>query len=738
MHRNSAKLADVTAIADPAPALVPGPSPADPPNSRILVIDDAQAIHDDFRKILVETESSLDEEETALFGAPPPAAHRVHFSLDSARQGDEGLRLVQRAFAEGRPYAMAFVDMRMPPGWDGLETIGRLWQTDPDLQVVLCTAYSDYSWEELTDRLGRADSLLILKKPFDTIEVLQLAHALTKKWMLTRQSKSRLDDLDQLANNRTEQLRASNQKLQKEIAERVRTEEALRAAQARLNYLVTQSPAVIYSLKTDGEKDAFSWTSESIFQITGYTAAEACRPDWWSTHVHPGDLDEAVSGRTRILADDKFAVEYRIRHKDGQYRWVRDEQRVARDAGGRPAEIVGTLMDITERKLLEERLRQSQKMEAVGQLAGGIAHDFNNLLLVMRGHAELLLLRNGEHSPQTTESLKQITTAAERAAGLTRQLLAFSRKQVMQPQPLLLNDVVANLTKMLQRVIGEHIQLQCHYAPQLAHVEADAGMLEQVLVNLVVNARDAMPDGGRLLITTAEATFDQAYARVNHDASAGTFVCLTVSDTGAGIAPEHLPRIFEPFFTTKEVGKGTGLGLATVYGIIKQHHGWIDVSSQPGAGATFKIYLPAVKAPPAPAAKGAPEKEPRGGAETILLVEDDEPVRSLTRRLLENFGYRVREAASGREALAKWNGQSAEFDLLLSDIVMPQGVSGLDLAARFRTQRPALKVVFMSGYPAEAAGKDPAVFCKPRTRFLQKPSPWRDLLRTVRQCLDEE
>ena len=706
-------------------------------NTRILIIDDAHAIHEDFRKILTDVESpEVDDAEADLFGSSPSQVVRTRFSVDSAHQGQEGLGMVERALAEGRPYAMAFVDVRMPPGWDGIETTGKLWEADSNLQVVLCTAYSDYSWEEMTSRLGNTDSLLILKKPFDTVEVLQLAHALTKKWRLTLESKTRLQDLDRLVDARTRELQSSNQRLEKEVAERVRTEEALRTAQARLNYLVTQSPAVIYALKTDGKTILSSWMSEGIFQMTGYSAAEACEADWWATHVHPGDWDTAVPVRSRLSDDQRPAVEYRVRHKNGQYRWIRDEQRLARDAGGQPGEIVGTWMDITERKELEERFRQAQKMEAVGQLAGGVAHDFNNLLLVMRGHAELLLLHSEEHSEQTTDSLKQITAASERAANLTRQLLAFSRKQVMQTQPILLNELIANLAKMLKRIIGEHIQLDCRYATQLPYVEADAGMIEQVLVNLVVNSRDAMTNGGKLIVITEEAVFDEAAVRANREASVGKFVCLTVTDTGCGIQPNHLPHIFEPFFTTKEVGKGTGLGLATVYGIIKQHHGWIDVFSQPGAGTTFRLYLPARTAPVAEKASPA-ESDLRGGSEAILLVEDDDAVRALTRRLLENFGYRVRESASGREALNKWAGQINEIDLLLTDIIMPQGISGIQLSGQLRAQRPALRIVFLSGYPAEAAGKDATFLKHPHTHFLQKPCSWRDLLQIVRRCLDE-
>ena len=396
-------------------------------------------------------------------------------------------------------------------------------------------------------------------------------------------------------------------------------------------------------------------------------------------------------------------------------------------------------MDITERKQLEELLRQSQKMEAIGQLAGGVAHDFNNLLAVIRGNTELLLLKPGQFSADAGDCLKQVIAASDRAAALTRQLLAFGRKQIMQLQPLNLNDVVGNLTKMLKRIIGENIQLQCTYASRLPMVQADVGMIEQVLVNLVVNARDAMPEGGQLLIRTQAVKFAETDAPTHLEARPGEFVSLVVTDTGTGIATEHLSRIFEPFFTTKELGKGTGLGLATAYGIVKQHQGWVEVSSRLGKGSTFRIFLPAVLQPVAPSSEPPVREEKlRGGAETILVVEDDEAVRSLTRRILENFGYRVREAASGREALEACRDKLAEIDLLLTDIVMPHGVSGRDLAEQLLTRRPALKALFMSGYSSEAIGPETRFFQERKTRLLQKPCPWRDLVRAVRESLDTE
>jgi two-component system, NtrC family, sensor kinase len=565
---------------------------------RILIVDDNPSIHSDFRKLLAEPgaeeAADLDKAAADLFGQGASQSERPFFALSSAFQGQEGLDKVREATASGQPFAVAFVDVRMPPGWDGIETTIRLWEADPDLQIVICTAYSDYSWDGMAERLGCSDRLVILKKPFDSVEVLQLASALTEKWRLTQQVKRRLDDLDGMVRQRTQ-----------------------------------------------------------------------------------GLLE------------------------------------------------------------LERQLRQAQKMEAVGQLAGGVAHDFNNLLAVIRGNTELALLSGGQVSQPVREHLDQVIAAADRAANLTRQLLVFSRKQAMQAAPLNLNDVIGNLTKMLKRIIGEDIELKCDCAPGLPLVLADAGMIEQVLVNLVVNARDAMPRGGQLVIGMQTARVEKPQSQTHPENRAGDFACLTVSDTGVGIAPEHLPRIFEPFFTTKEPGKGTGLGLATVYGIVKQHQGWIEASSEVGKGSVFKIFLPLTNVPASAPTAGLAESNLRGGSETILLVEDDESVRLLTRRVLENFGYRVQEATSGRKALECWREHVSEIDLVLTDIIMPGGVSGRELAEQLQACRPALKVVFMSGYSGESLGKDHGFMERTRGCFLQKPCTANSLLETVRRCLDK-
>ena len=389
--------------------------------------------------------------------------------------------------------------------------------------------------------------------------------------------------------------------------------------------------------------------------------------------------------------------------------------------------------DITDRLNLEQQLRQSQKMQSVGQLAAGVAHDFNNVLTIIQGHCELVV--TGEKLTKSgLESLDQVRMAADRAAKLTQQLLTFGRKQFMQMELMDINEVIQQVTQMLRRVLGENISLRSNLAPKLPAIEADATMMEQVIMNLSVNARDAMPGGGSLTIGTVPVMVSRAYVDRNPEAREGTFICLSVSDNGTGIEPDKINKLFEPFFTTKEVGKGTGLGLATVYGIVKQHQGWIEVESELGKGSVFKVFLPAsAKAVQIRNGKVAPQNV-RGGKETVLLVEDEAGVLTLARGILKSYGYDVLEARSGVEALRLWAQHDTRIDLLLTDIVMPEGMSGLDLAKKLRAEKHDLKVLYSSGYSIEVAGQDFGL--TDGMAFLKKPYQPSALALKVRECLD--
>jgi PAS domain S-box-containing protein len=492
-------------------------------------------------------------------------------------------------------------------------------------------------------------------------------------------------------------------------------------------------------MTTDGvwEWDAASgrfWWSERAFALFGLPPRDTGPSlEEWRARVHPADRDAALRSYEAWLASGsgEWTAEYRVIRPDGRTVFVADRAVAFRDEAGRLQRVVGSRRDQTEHRELEAQLRQAQKLEAVGRLAGGVAHDFNNILSAIIGYAQLL----AEDLPAGTASVEdvgEILRAAGRARDLTRQLLAFSRRQVLNARVLEVNDVVRGVEKMIGRLLGEDVDFALRLAPDAGRVRADAGQLEQVLMNLAVNARDAMPRGGRLTIETRAVTLDATYTRTHESVVPGRYVLITVSDTGEGMTPEVRARLFEPFFTTKEQGKGTGLGLATVYGIVKQSGGWIWVYSEPGLGATFKVYLPLVDEAAAPAAI-TPAAPVRGNGQTVLLVEDDAAVRRVTGEMLSRWGYTVLSAERGDAALALVAAHGGPIDLLLTDVVMPE-LSGPQLARVIQGMRPGLKVLFMSGY-ADAAIVRHGLLDE-GAAFIQKPVAPEALARRVREVID--
>src|SRR5688500_8730097 len=438
---------------------------------RILVIDDNPAIHNDIRKILARPDpgaTSLEDAETLLFGQEVEDDKRIYFDIDSAFQGQEGLELVKRAIEAKNPYAVAFVDVRMPPGWDGIETISRIWEVYPELQVVICTAYSDYSWEDITRKVGRSDSVLILKKPFDNIEVLQMAHALTKKWFLTQEAKSQLLNLDKMVSVRTEELQVANKRLTEEIAERSQAENQLRLSEERFAKAFKSSP-IPMSLQSLSDFRYLD-VNDAYLEMTGYERPEMVGATsvelkvWVDADARAEVFDQLRAGKS------VRNVEIRITRKDGELRTtLLSAEQIS--LGSESFALISE-SDISGRLQLESQLRQAQKMEASGHLSAGVAHAFRNILTVIQGHANLRLLAPGL-DPKLAESLTQITEAVERASNLTRQLLAFSRKQIMQLEVVSINKVVENLTSMLARLIGEQVTLKCQFLDTLPLIEAD-------------------------------------------------------------------------------------------------------------------------------------------------------------------------------------------------------------------------------------------------------------------------
>jgi PAS domain S-box-containing protein len=453
--------------------------------------------------------------------------------------------------------------------------------------------------------------------------------------------------------------------------------------------------------------------------------------DAFVERVHPADRGLVLDTCQKAMTSgEAFSIEYRTVWPDGSVRWVASAGRIALGAHGEPIYGAGTSMDVTSRRMLEEQNQQARKMEAVGRLAGGVAHDFNNLLTAILGYCELLL-EQATLSETDRGDVLEIQKAGSRAAGLTRQLLAFSRKQIIEPTLLDLNALVSHLRPTLERLVGEEIRLVVNLEPALAAVSADRGQVEQVVMNLAANARDSMPQGGTLTIETATVTLDEHDANTHLNMKAGSYVVLTVSDTGTGMTPEVQARLFEPFFTTKEPGKGTGMSMATVHGIVMRSGGSVGVSSEVGKGTTFKVYFPSAEFVEN-ATEAASAARLHFGGETVLLVEDSEGLRELAQRLLARQGYTVIVAANAEEALRLFD-ENVSIDLVLTDVVMP-GASGATLAKQLMERRPAVKVIYMSGYTEDVITQHGVL--QPGIAFLHKPFTSDTLGQKIRDVLD--
>jgi two-component system cell cycle sensor histidine kinase/response regulator CckA len=745
-------------------------------NRRVLVIDDNRAIHDDFRKILspaAHATAALDATVMALYGSPAESANQTQFKVDSAYQGEEGVLMVQKAIETGLPYAMAFVDVRMPPGSDGVETTRKIWQLDPNLQVVLCTAYSDYSWDEMFAKLGQSDGLLILKKPFDTVEALQLAHALTEKWWLHQQYLRKMEELESRVTERTAELAQTNEVLQVENTERKRAEEKL-----NIEYAVNRILA-----KSTSWEQAIREVLQAIGGLMGWDAGM-----FWATDYRDGVLRcDAVWSAPNIEVDEFKTISQEMTFKrgaglpgrvwaSGHSAWVSDvveDANFPRAAAAKQAGLHGAfafailienrtvgvveffshevrapesdllqsftnvgnqLGQFFNRKRLEMHLFQSQRLETVGKLAGGVAHEFNSILTAIIGQSELLLGDLPRQSP-LTKNATEIHKAAMRAVTLTRQLLAYGRKQMLQPKTIDLNLVLTGMESTLQHLMGRDVDVHIALAPGLKAVKIDLGQIEQVIVNIAMNAAAVMPNGGKLTLETANVKLDQEYVNDFPDLKAGEYVMLAITDTGTGISPEAKKHIFEPFSSIKGVGQGTGLGLATCYGILKQSGAHINVYSELSRGATFKIYLPQVElAAKIPAPPLIAPALPRG-TETILLVEDDPALREMAATLLRRLGYTVSATADGLEALnLKHQPGAGHMDLLFTDVVLPH-MGGKELADRVQSLYPRTKILFTSAY-TENAIVHQGVLNK-GVAILQKPFTPGELARKVRDILDQ-
>ena len=642
---------------------------------RLLVVDDMV----DYAKMVAE----FLRVSGAWPGADIQLAHTYEQAVDALASG---------------AFDVALLDYWLGPR-DGLSLLREIRQRGIDTSAIMLTGRGA---EEVAVESMKAGAADYLSKANLTIEELERAvrHALA--------------------------LRANER-------QRRQAESALRASEERFRALVENSSDALMLLDAEGRVTYM--TSSSSRQL-GWTPDQMIGRSVFD-FVHPDDADAAAARMTEVITSPGISVtrEIRFRHADGSWR-IMEGVAVNRLDDPSVGAIVVNARDITDRRKLEEQLRMAQKMEAVGQLAGGVAHDFNNLLTAILGYCNLMLDDMPPQDPLRGD-LDEIRAAGERAAALTRQLLAFSRRQMLQPQVVDLNAIVQQMEKLLRRLISEDVELATKLAPDLMTVRVDPASIEQILVNLAVNARDAMPVGGRLTIETSNIDLDTTYAVTHVTVRPGRYVMLAVGDTGEGMDAATRARVFEPFFTTKEQGKGSGLGLATVYGMVKQSGGYIWVYSEPGYGTMFKVYFPPAEQRTSEAAAEHPGRrtsDGKQGWETVLLVEDEDAVRALAREVLRRHGYVVLEARHGVDALRIAERHGDDIHLMVTDIVMPH-MSGRDLAERLSSARPGMKVLFMSGYTDHALMHRELT---PGSAFLQKPFTPEGFARKVRSVLDAE
>jgi len=519
--------------------------------------------------------------------------------------------------------------------------------------------------------------------------------------------------------------------ISRDITEHKRAVEELAEITQRLRLATAAGHLGIWDW--DITTDQLIW-NERMFELYGVSRSTfRMSREAWEKCMHPDDLAMALEEtRAALIGEKEYDFEFRIVHPDGTVKHLKTNALVIRDDDGKAVRMIGMNQDITERKHLEEQLRQSQKMEAIGQLAGGIAHDFNNILTAIYGYCSVLQMKVGKDEPIRPQ-IDHIYEAAERAANLTRSLLAFSRKQLMAPKPVNLNDIIMNIGKLLTRIIGEDIHFKTVLTGKPLRILADSGQIEQVLMNLAANARDAMPDGGLLTIETEVRELDANFAHAHGYGAPGKYAVISVSDTGQGMDTDTAKRIFEPFFTTKEVGKGTGLGLAIVYGVVKQHNGFINVYSEPGSGTTFRIYLPQVSEEISDAVVENVLDFPAMGSETILVAEDDSSILELAESVLGEFGYKVIPACDGLDAVDKFKANLEKVDIIIMDMVMPK-MSGREAYEEIRKHRPEVKVLFISGYSPHLLHN--RGFIDSSEDVLIKPFHPLDLIRKVRAMLD--
>lgn len=697
-------------------------------NRRIIIIDDNHNIFKDFQTVLTDKAdtSELDALEADFFGESiGKSVNKITYELDYASQGEDGVLKIKDALLKNRPYALAFVDMRMPPGWDGLETVHHLWKADPGVQVVICTAYSDYSWEEITDRVGKTDKLLILKKPFDPAEVAQLASALTEKWILARQASLKIAEIEQMVEDRTRKLEQANEQLKQEIAERKTAEKALKESEKRYRMLFEKAGDAILIIQDGVAKFANPGTLKimeySMEELTGLPFTEL---------IHHEDRDKCFDLYSKKLQGKEIPEYYFFRavSKTGRELWFQNSAiRITWE--GKPATL-NISRDITRIKKLETQLIQSQKMDAIGTLAGGIAHDFNNILSAIMGYTQMSLMDAADNGP-ISRKLERVLQASHRAKELVHQILTFSQQKEQKKEPVQIRLIVEEALKLLRASIPSTIEFNLDIRKDTGVILADPIQIHQVLMNLCTNAAHAMEKGGSLSISLSDQDIDSECAKQFSDLTPGSYVLLTVADTGHGMDENTVEKIFNPYFTTKELGEGSGLGLSVVHGLIRGMEGFITVYSEKGKGTSFQLYIPRIETDSDQ--EIFTEKIPLAGTESILIVDDEEIVLDTLKEMLATLGYRIKARISSIEALNAFQANPESFDLVITDQTMPN-MTGEKLAEKILAIRPETPVILCTGFneviTAEKARN------KGIRAFMKKPILIGELAETIRKILD--
>ncbi len=675
----------------------PSPSSCLEKNLRILIVDDHAAIHDDFRKILCThpDDAAFEAAESEIFGEDCNRTPRLKFELSFATQGEQALELVSAAKVSDRRFSLVFMDVRMPPGWDGLETTRRIWDVDPDLQIVICTAYSDRSWEQMMGKIANSERVLILKKPFDPIEVLQLAHALTEKWALLQAARCNKDELEKRVAERTRELLSANSRLAIETAGHLAAVRQVREQAILLE--IARDAILVRSLD-----DTIQFWNRGAEILYGWTAAEAIGGNI-NELLYAGIANKpAMAARATVLKKGSWSGELSPTNRDGRRvvcdcRWT-----LVRDEEGQPKSILCINTDVTTKKQLESRFLRTQRMESIGTLAGGIAHDLNNILQPLT--LAMDILRDEISTSAGRNMLDLVCQNTRRATSLVGQVLTFARGMEGERITVRPNELAGEISTIIGRTFPKNIVFRLLPDPDERQVLGDSTQLHQVLLNLCVNARDAMQDGGVLTLTVENVPVTEQDAAGHHNAVAGRHVVWSVNDTGAGVPSALLEKIWDPFFTTKALGMGSGLGLATALGIVHSHGGFIIVDSKEDHGTTFRVFLPAddsVSNVPPPASVEPSRCDLRGHGELILIVDDEAAIISVLRAALEFSGYRVLTANNGSSGLRMFLDRQNEIQAVITDMVMP-GMDGPALIAELKKTDPSVRIIATTGMTTEA------------------------------------